>query len=88
MTYQELCFYDGETADEYLAMLDKDGPEAVIESLYRELYPHEPFDPAVDKEALEPFGAPADDHFVSVDHPGYILSWNAKLNYLGLACKN
>jgi len=83
MEYREVVFFQGESADDYLAVLDEHGAEHCIGRLIRDI--GDGCTP--DKPALEPFGAPADDHHVSVDHPGYVLSWNIKLNYLGLAVK-
>lgn len=81
--HREVIFLASESADEYLAVLDEFGPEDCIRRLIGDIGDGQ----TPDKAAREPFGAPADDHFVSVNHPGYVLSWNLKLNYMGLALK-
>jgi hypothetical protein len=78
-SYREIIFLSDSAADDALAMLDTLGAAYTANHLAAEFEPRR--EPPI---ALEPFGAPSDDFAELGD---YVLSWNGKLNYIGLAKK-
>lgn len=77
MRYEQIVFFQGREADEPLAILDERGPEAAIAHLAQ-------YDEGKHPVSEDPSGA-ADKQFVSIEQPGYVLSYNLELNYVGLA---
>ncbi|HUE74333.1 MAG TPA: hypothetical protein VMP01_25855 [Pirellulaceae bacterium] len=80
MRYENIVFFQGSEADRALAILDEHGPEAAIEHLtqYHEPGKHEVIE--------QPWGD-ADQRFVGLKQPGYVLTCNWKLHYIGLAAE-
>lgn len=79
--YEEVMFLDGSAADAELDLLHSHGADTVIQQMASDYHI-----PGLHKPAQEPFGAPADDFHESACGQ-YVLSWNIKLNYIGLAAK-
>lgn len=71
----EVVFLDGEAAEPYLAMLEKDGHGWTLRQMSND-FSHLP-----PKLAHEPWGAPADTY---IEQGDYVLYWNTGLGYIGL----
>lgn len=79
MSYEQIVFLQGSEANEPLAILDEHGPEAAVEHLAQ-------YDEGKHPVSEDLSGA-ADQRFDSKERPGYLLSYNLELNYIGLAKK-
>lgn len=78
--YERVFFaQDDETADEALAILDERGADAAVKFLAQWHYPGE-------HETVEQPAAGSDDR-THETADGYVLSWNARLGYIGLEYK-